>query len=217
MDSDLSKRLAPNTSRLFTAVEVPVAVRAGLVDIAMRVPVSIPMLRWTSIDMLHVTVHFLGNVESSLVPRVAEAMRHGASTVDTFVLSLSELGAFPNTQVPRVIYMDIHRDEGFEALCALHVTVREALSHAGFRLENRAFSAHITLARVRSRATSEQRSVLGRALQATTPMPLRNGAFAVSELVLMQSILHSTGPEYVPLHRVHLQPPSRGYDRAHDR
>ncbi|GAC1466594.1 MAG: hypothetical protein NVS2B16_19320 [Chloroflexota bacterium] len=167
--------------------------------------------------MLHVTVHFLGNVESSLVPRVAEAMRHGASTVDTFVLSLSELGAFPNTQVPRVIYMDIHRDEGFEALCALHVTVREALSHAGFRLENRAFSPHITLARVRGQATSDERRVLGRALQAVTPVPLRDNAFAVSELVLMQSILHATGPTYVPLRRVPLRPPPCGHLRAHDR
>jgi len=82
---------------------------------------------------------------------------------------------------------------------ALAQAVERACSGLGFPAEERSFSAHLTIGRVRSR---DRLAPLVKKLQVAefrggTPAP-------VSRLVLFQSILSPHGPTYIPLAEIPL-------------
>lgn len=126
------------TRRLFFALWPNDAVRDALRQWQKRcLPEN---ARPTHHDDLHMTVHFLGQVESG---RMAELEVLGANTVGrTFDLRLHRLGHFAR---PRVLWAGV---KGIpDALLELHEDLGEGLRDLGFALDTRPFKPHVTLAR----------------------------------------------------------------------
>jgi 2'-5' RNA ligase len=93
--------------------------------------------------------------------------------------------------------------EGADALSALASAVEEAFTAAGFSREERPFSPHLTLARVRDPDTGRR---LARALASVPPEPF--GVVNVSSLVLFRSELTPRGAEHSELLRVAIESPA---------
>ena len=77
--------------RLFLALEVPEAVRAGLVELRARLEPGCPGWRWVRAEAIHLTLRFLGEVDAETDRRSRESWRASAASVRPFDLQLTEL------------------------------------------------------------------------------------------------------------------------------
>jgi 2'-5' RNA ligase len=147
---------------------------------------------WVAPDNFHLTLKFLGAVDESRVPAVADAMLTAVVGVPPFTLTLRGLGAFPSPRRARVIWAGAH--EGTEIAAVLAGRVDAALGGLGFPREERPFASHITLGRVR---TPARNPVLADALAAAAVRDL--GAVPITRVSLMQSQLSPRGARYTEL------------------
>jgi 2'-5' RNA ligase len=141
---------------------------------------------------------FLGQVEASAVKPIIDVITSVTSTRGPVRLVFAGVGAFPQSRAPRVIWVGV-TDET-QALTGLQVQLDLRLEPLGFRREERPFSPHLTLGRVRGPARREQLSV---ALASMSPEPF--GEMLVDRIDLMQSDLRPEGPRYSVLHSFPLE------------
>lgn len=147
---------------------------------------------------IHLTLAFLGDV---LIDRIHDA----AGAVDTAVLGhqsfcveAAKLGYFGKRGSPRAIWSHLEGEE--DLLRALQTDLTEALILNDFPVEGRRFMPHLTIARIR---TPKRNLPLVDHLENDDHQEF--GAIPVTEALLIQSILHPTGPEYCVLHASPLQ------------
>ncbi|MGB3330380.1 MAG: RNA 2',3'-cyclic phosphodiesterase [Thermomicrobiales bacterium] len=134
--------------RLFIAVPLPADVTA-LVDRTIETLRREPWpVKWSDPHNAHITLHFLGDVDPATAEVLRLALRTPIAAQDAFALRTADLGAFPTIRKPRVLWLGlwgpVHRLE------TLHAAIGTTLESLGFVLEDRPFSPHITLGRVRA-------------------------------------------------------------------
>ena len=189
--------------RLFIGIELPSNVRSAVAAVSETCRRSIhraaprATLRWVQPDNLHITLWFLGEV--------AEERASGLTTVlerpfrlSAFRVALQGLGTYPPGGSPRVVWMGV--TDGREALVQLYDELSGRLPALGFEPERRAYSPHLTLARVKDvpRADGVRvRAALGRFSRLV-------GDFEVSSVTLFRSRLSPKGSQYERLLRVPL-------------
>jgi len=174
------------TVRAFIAIELPDSVKAALSGLQERLRRGGPApVKWVEPDGMHLTLKFLGNVAVSVIPDVERAIAESAQRGHPFRLSLGRPGAFPNLRAPRVVWVGIEGDTA--TLASLQESVERGVVTLGFAREKRGFSAHLTLGRVRDRASAADTRRLGDGLTAASPTdPV---SFDVSSVSLMRSTL----------------------------
>ena len=106
-------------------------------------------VRWTPIESIHLTVKFLGEIEPSVLPLLADGVRRAVANSGVFSLRLHGLGAFPSLRSPNILWCGVQGD--IERLQALQQAVESACAQLGFASEQRPFRPHLTLGRIRSR------------------------------------------------------------------
>ena len=174
--------------RCFVAVDVPAEVRARVAELAARLRQAAPRadVRWSSVETLHVTLKFLGEVPDARVPDVARALTGVVGGHAPLALEAGGAGGFPSATHPRVVYMGIRGDVA--ELARLAGAIDGALAGLGFPGERRVFRGHLTVGRVRSpRGAQGLADALRSAAGATA------GAWTAEEVVLYRSRLHPTG------------------------
>jgi len=185
--------------RAFVAVPVEDAVvRRRLAGARTLLP-SLRCVRWVAETQLHFTLKFLGDLEEDRVRVAREAAAASARAgPGAFRLALEGLGVFPPRGSARVVWAGC--GAGAEPLASLATAVEEAFAAAGFSREERPFSPHLTLARVKDPAS-------GRRLSQAVPSVPRHpfGTVSVDSLVLFRSDLSPSGPDYSELLRVALE------------
>jgi 2'-5' RNA ligase len=149
---------------------------------------------WVGRDNLHLTLRFLGGIDASLVDRVATTLAEAAAGVAAFDLEVRDLGAFPAGTRPRVLWAGI--GAGAAETSALAARLDATLAPLGFASESRPFSAHVTLARVR---TPRPNPPLAAALHGAV-----FGRQHVDHASLMRSELSPRGARYTELTRLPL-------------
>jgi RNA 2',3'-cyclic 3'-phosphodiesterase len=204
MDMSLSK---PESApvRTFLAIDLPSGERARLGRLQTDFAEFASFLKWSSPELLHITLRFLGNVPAARLSLVEDAARAAAAQTQPFSLHLSGLGAFPTGRSPRVIWVGLERDAGYATLEHLFIAAEDCLDASGFGRESRAFSPHITLARTRDAVPATERRHIAETLARVQAERDVHGSFDVTSLVVMQSDLRPTGPHYTPLATVPLR------------
>ncbi len=147
---------------------------------------------WVTTENLHVTLKFLGWVEPPRLELVDAALDRAVTGLAAFDLSIESLGAFPTPTRPRVLWAGI--GEGKARLAALADRVERELAALGFAREDRAFSPHVTLGRVKEPRKNRD---LADALAAAAGR--RFGTVHVTRVVLMRSDLSPRGARYTEL------------------
>lgn len=141
---------------------------------------------WVRPELAHVTLKFLGETDEAKVGDIVKAM--GAAARGRFGLQGGAGGFFPARGAPRVVWVGFARGE--DSCGAYFSALDEALVREGFAAETKPFAAHVTVARVKEAARGDDWPGLARALTRDWP------AFGVDGVVLWQSVLRSSGPEY---------------------
>ena len=189
--------------RLFVAVEIDDAlVRAAtalIAELRAQAAQVAPHARitWLAADRLHLTLAFLGNIDDSWLPGIRQAL-WSPHVAPRFSIRFRGVGVFPARGRPRVVWMGI--DAGREALVTLAAEVATRLTRVGVMLEDRAYSPHLTLGRVREAGE----------LRASTLTAGREdavlGMMVVGPITLFESRLSPSGPAYRPIERIECGP-----------
>jgi len=141
-------------------------------------------------ENIHLTLKFLGNVPT---PRLSEVKSSLQQLIfPLFTAEIKGAGAFPNLNHMNVIWVGV--EEGWSQVEQIYEQVEKLLSVLGFRRENRPFSPHITIARVRS---GRKRDEIANFLRHLGDESF--GTITVDKVRLKQSILSSSGPKYSTL------------------
>lgn len=180
--------------RAFIAVELPEAVRMAVGEVQDRLKRAHTTLKisWTKIGNLHLTLQFLGYVEEQTIPKISDALSAVAAQHTAFDVPVGGVGAFPNERAPRVLWVGCRDDAG--RLKALAAAVQSAMSTFGFPREQREFTAHLTLGRVK---LPRPDVALTRALDSVKDCNC--GTLRVEAIHLFRSELHPTGSIYTKL------------------
>lgn len=195
----------PEQLRLFVAVTLPPEARDALAEVIGRLrAANLRGVRTVAPEGVHITLKFLGNVDAGRVSELSEALTGAAHGAMPFRLALRGLGAFPDERAPRVLWVGVAVDTGLsggtEALGTLARRVDDACAGLGFPRERRAFSPHLTIARLRDSASDADRR---RAADALAAIGLDDpGGFEVDAMHLIKSTLTPSGARYETLHSV---------------
>jgi 2'-5' RNA ligase len=133
--------------RAFLGIGLPPGVRDAIASATAQVRGFHAPVAWTPPENLHITLNFLGEISPERVALVERSMRVVASGIGPFSLTAEGGGAFPGTRNPRVFWVGFL--EPLELVRQLQQNMGNALSGAGFPLEDRPFHPHITVGRTR--------------------------------------------------------------------
>ncbi len=183
--------------RLFVGLELPPAVRDGLLDVMGGVAGA----RWQRDDQLHLTLRFIGEVDRRQALDIDAAL----ATVNftPLALALGNVGSFDRRGRIDTLWVGVTPQEEVSALAR---RVEAALArHAGLAAETRAFMPHITVARFGRSSGS---------LAGFPARPLNAKPFAIPGFALWESQLTPDGSEYAVVARYPVTPVASAAPRA---
>jgi 2'-5' RNA ligase len=156
--------------RLFVALRPPRAIR----DFLLAQMGDVPGARWQDDEQLHVTLRFIGEVDRPQAEDIVAAL--GSITHPCATIALSGVGVFDRKGKAHTLWAGVARDAG---LSALRERITRALALVGVAPEERAFTPHITLARL-DRSAGSVDPFLARAANLASP-PHQLDAFLLYE------------------------------------
>ena len=190
-----------NLLRAFVAVEIPAGIRQTICNTTADLRKGIgPLVRWVPMENMHLTLKFLGDVSPANIDMLSQMLRAEADLFHCFDLHVSGLGSFPSLKRPRVIYIGIQAPAALETL---QRGIESASRRLGYESEERGFSPHLTIGRVKQNVTASEQQTIRRALEETTIDSL--GTARVDSVHLYKSDLKPSGSVYTRLYSAPLK------------
>ena len=171
--------------RLFIALNIPEEIREKFALLTKRLKYKSKKISWVREENFHITIKFLGEAKEEKLPGISEAASFCVKSVSPFKVLFSGLGAFPDTENPRIIWAGVK--DGSAELISIAAAIEDSMEKLGFAKEKRPFSSHLTLGRVRS---------VKAAGLSFDELDSEFGSFTAEQIDLMQSTLGPDGPEY---------------------
>ena len=187
--------------RLFVAIELSDPVRSSLRKMQDDLRPRCDDVRWTRPEQLHLTVKFLGEVPDQDVDAVAAAIKSVAADLMPFEMSIAGAGCFPPSGRVRIVWAGLEENTGALQRCV--AAVEEELVSLRFPREERSFSPHITVGRVRDDRSG------GRVRSLVSGSTLKSVRQSVKQLSLMSSVLAPQGSTYAVVMKADLGGSSR--------
>jgi 2'-5' RNA ligase len=175
--------------RLFAGVPISDPARSQILGLLGKLRATGWPVRWVRDEGLHLTLKFFGEVAPERLEVIEEAVRFAARGTGELPLQLDELGVFPGSSRPRVLWIGFATPPALELL---QDRLERGCEAIGFPPEGAPFRPHVTLGRVRE-GERLPRGGLGEFNAAYERV-----ACLAPELVLYESVLTTGGPRYEP-------------------
>lgn len=185
--------------RLFCAFELPETLRTRINEHARRVREAVPdaAASWSRPENIHLTMKFFGNVDPAKVPVISAAAARVVKEFSPIQLQVGKTGVFPRPSRPQVLWIGVDDPSG--TLLKLQQQLENEFAREGFPKEDRAFSPHLTIARIR------QPHAAARLGQTHLEMNFSAVEVTLNELILFRSELSSKGSKYTAISRHRLE------------
>ncbi len=182
--------------RTFIAVELIAELKKKIEELQNPLKRINTDVSWVKSGNVHATLKFLGEVPEEKIEKVFEETKLALEGMKVFKLSLRDLGCFPNLKRPKVIWIGV--DKGKQELSLMQKKIEDEMGKIGFLKEDREFSPHLTIGRVKSPKNIDKLTEL-----------IKNTSFQteeieIKEVVVMKSDLHPAGAIYTPLKKINL-------------
>ena len=190
--------------RAFIAIEFPAHVCDAIQKqtVRLRQTLGDDLIRWVPTQNMHLTLKFLGDTATSYLDFLKQLLIREAESHPQFDLQLGGLGAFPTSRRPRLLWIGIHAPTD---LVSLQRGIETGASRLGYEQEERAFSPHLTIGRVRPTVSPTELQKVRAALET---IQLGNiGTARVDSIHLFRSDLQSGGSIYTKLFSAPLSKP----------
>lgn len=170
--------------RLFAGLSLPILLRQRLTLLQGGIDGAL----WTDRDNFHITLTFIGNVDEATAEQADEAL--SGIRMEPFNVELKGTGSFAQGEFPKVLWIGVEKSE---PLFRLKEKVDRALEKSKLPFENRKYTPHVTLARLRH----VDEAKVGQFMAAHN---LFSGdAFEVNNFILYHSHNTKNGPVYEEL------------------
>ncbi len=178
--------------RAFIAIDIPVS---------QKVIKIINELKKTQIDAkivetenMHLTLKFLGDTDENLIDEIEKTIKESTKDIKPFEITLKNIGVFPNQNYIKVAWIGV---ENAEPLKQITETIDTKLQNFGFEKEKRPFSAHLTIARIKSAKNKEKLIQLINKYENTEFQKIK-----IDKIILKKSTLTPEGPIYTNLKEI---------------
>ena len=192
---------APEHYRLFIAIRMPEQIKDAMAGAQSDLRQALPEqgVTWTKREQLHLTLKFLGNVDTQLVVALNEQLHAACQIFAPLTLRVERVGAFPNARLPRVIWAGLTDAEG--QLLKLQSAVEAASQNFTVLEPEKKFTGHVTLGRAKRINWRDSQVLSGR----LTDMADRFfGQWTAGEIEIMRSELAADGARHNSIGTVHL-------------
>jgi 2'-5' RNA ligase len=181
--------------RTFIAIEIPDEIRNKIGELQVSLKKFGGRISWTKPGNIHLTLKFLGDTDENLIDEIASQLKESAASIQPIQITIRTVGTFPNFKNPRVIWIGAESEQ--KQLAELAAKIEAGVERFGFKKENRPFSAHLTLGRVKD--VKGIQPVMDKLKDHEN---FEAGSFLAEELHLIKSELHPTGAIYTSLRKI---------------
>lgn len=187
-----------NLTRCFIAIEYPQIILNQIIKFRDEMRKTVPdgSVRWVSNSNLHLTIKFLGEVNSPVLDEVRVKMRNVCIGIQPFLLQIQGVGVFPNFRNPKIIWIGA---EESDPLSSLARQCDDTCALSGILKEDRPFKPHLTIGRVTHNASGTHLRMLNDLIRPGLDMEF--GKFEVGHLILFKSDLRPGGPVYTAIEK----------------
>lgn len=174
--------------RTFIAIKLPIQVQSSLSLLQNQLKNSKAPVRWVKPENIHLTLKFLGEVTEEKIEMIMQIMKDITSDKAAFHVHIGTLGAFPKINRPRVLWVGI--DKGNQEIKEIAEQLENKIVALGIPKEEKPFSSHITLGRLKSSLNCQG------LIQKLSELKCADLQFLVSKITLYKSTLTPQGPIY---------------------
>jgi 2'-5' RNA ligase len=178
--------------RSFIAIEIPTeikqAISAQTANLQKQIGSSV---RWVAAENIHLTLKFLGEISPTNVDVLSQMLQAECEHHPPFTLTIHSLGCFPNPRHARVIWIGVDCPQ---ELIRLQREIESTTARLGYAPEDKPFSAHLTIGRVREQATATELQIIKSVIEDVRIDQL--GTFTARSVELFKSDLKPAGPVY---------------------
>jgi 2'-5' RNA ligase len=181
--------------RAFIAIEIPLEIKKEIAaEVANLHNGTGRAVRWVAPENIHLTLKFLGEISPASVELLSQALQAECDQHIPFDITVSGLGCFPNSHRPRIIWIGLSIPP---ELNRLQHKLETATTRMGYTAEDKPFSPHLTVGRVREQATPAELNAIHSTLDKLHVGSL--GTFTAQSVHLFKSELKPAGPVYTSL------------------
>ncbi len=150
--------------RAFLASEIPPPLQDKIhsATAALHQALRDDLIRWVPPHNVHLTLKFLGDVSPSGIELIKQMLLTEAGGFPAFDVQVEGLGCYPNPRRPRVLWVGLKAPA---ELASLQRAIESAAARLGYESEERGFSPHLTIGRVRQNASSADLQKIRAALE----------------------------------------------------
>jgi 2'-5' RNA ligase len=181
--------------RVFIAIDIDEKIRKAIADVQKQLDAKVDIrkgdVKWVEPENIHLTLKFLGEIKDEQTAEVCDITKQVAEAYKNFVLDVESVGSFGGRSA-RVVWVGVSK--GAEELLTLQKDLENRLSQAGYPPEEREFSAHLTVCRVKNPKAGFK---LADAVKQFENLKL--GSVAANAIHVYQSQLTPAGPVYTLL------------------
>lgn len=180
--------------RIFIAINFPEDFKKSLASVISKIEKIEPGIKFIAPENAHLTLAFLGQIETSEIARITAILRLMSKNQKKFEMGMEKIGFFPSINMPKVLWIG-----GSESLnlLSLKKSLDQQFRINGFKVDERAFMPHLTIGKV-EKEIKNMEEILKMA-------NVKIGEFTVSTIDIMESNLKKDGPEYKTIFKVNLK------------
>jgi 2'-5' RNA ligase len=187
--------------RVFIAIDINEKIRKALGDLqrqlAGKANIDRSDVKWVRPDAIHLTLNFLGEIDDGKANEVCDIVKDVSAKHKCFEVNVETVGCFGGRSA-RVIW--VGAGEGNENLKRLQKELEQALMQAGWPKEEREFTGHLTLCRVKN-----PKAGIKLAQTAEQYKDFKAGVVSADSVNVYKSELTPTGPIYTVIGSYKLQ------------
>ncbi len=188
---------------LFAAISLPEASHAALHTLVHKLQPKSGGVTWVKPDNMHLTLRFYGEVSEEQLPALSCCLEKRLAPFKPPELLVRGVGAFPSIKKPSVVWAGIETVSG--DLCGIQGATEQAAREIGLAPETRAFHPHVTIARLRTTATTSLFASLLQPYQEPGKIPEFGPDFCADKILLFRSLLTPRGPVYTIVREIILK------------
>jgi 2'-5' RNA ligase len=166
--------------RLFTGIQIAPHVLDNLGRTLLELR-PLAQINWSPVENLHITSKFIGEWPERRLAELESALA-AVPPFAAITINVARFGFFPNPHHPKVLFAGVHAGP---ALAGLAKQIEEALAHLGCPREERPYSPHLTLARLKNDNIRDLREHIA---------IMKNADFGSFEATEFHLYLSKTGP-----------------------
>lgn len=182
--------------RAFLAAEIPSQLQDAIqtATAGLRQLLGGDLVRWVPVRNIHLTLKFLGDVSPSSLDLIQHMLQIEAGHYQPFDARVEGFGCYPNPHRPRILWIGLQVPS---SLLSLQRDLDSASARLGYPSEDRDFSPHLTIGRVRQNAGATEIQKIRSEVEHTQVGAL--GTTRVDAIHLFKSDLLPTGSVYTKL------------------